>query len=555
MSRTRRTRSRTKPEIDEQIDEAVDEKVTSILDELHSVSGLDDDEDDTEVDELEEVREQIIDKDSFDIFDHVINPRIQEGDQLKWELIQNGSVLGTFFEVSSWANIQEDYGGGTFKVVVKSMNTGGYIKSETKRLAVPKVKKEQEKQAAQSADFTKILDSMMAMTQENNRRFEQMMREREREKKEENKENNGVLATVLQALITKPEPRQDMSLEMMKMMIELNNKAQERTESLIERMANQMRDTIAALRPDDKEDPLDIMEKINEAAEKAEQRVHKFYEQVEAKVSAAKSSDDGKSTTDKLIESFMPALPGLINLAATRPANGGQQRMLPTPKPNKPAQAAPQPAPKQPKKGEFAPRPNAPKVEPKQNAAPAPQKAPFKPAVIQGGLPGVHIRKDEPVTEKKPNSMVSDVDAEEFDGEEDIEDIDFIDATPDNVQEVSPDVTISEAELKVIEHHVQQCLPMIAQALMSKQDAGDTARECAAILIASNTEPAKMRKELSIEFFNQIAEDSGLMGMARAQGDEETLTTWLEALHAEIHQEYARLFAGKETGELAPSTI
>jgi hypothetical protein len=122
----------------------------------------------TEMDE-EEIDEMASDPDEFDIFADVGDKLTRAGDRISYTIKRDGDfIAGAIKHPFSWDRVQKEYGGGTYQVIARSTNKGGYIKSQTRNVASALIEDQvdQPKEEARGSSTTDLLMLLQAQKRE-----------------------------------------------------------------------------------------------------------------------------------------------------------------------------------------------------------------------------------------------------------------------------------------------------------------------------------------------------------------------------------------------------
>lgn len=297
-----------------------------------------------------------------DIFDDYAARLVKEGDAVTFTIFRNGECVAPKIGFPySWDKVYKKWGGGTFKVLVRSSKAGHYVKGQSQTFASTDEFEEEEdapaEKSSSTADLMLLMDRMRQTERaeaqareerEETRRREQAERERqeaERREKEMKESTNTTMMLMMQMMKSQSEQttalltalvggkKEDVSVEKIVTMMDA------RMEKMIDRITGTKdRKEIDALKL------IEIQEKARESGYKQAMDAHKLAEQKAEELAERRGSGGdapGPSTTEKLIESVMPmaqmfmaARAGGTPAAAPAPSN-------PAVNPHKPALPAP----------------------------------------------------------------------------------------------------------------------------------------------------------------------------------------------------------------------
>jgi len=283
-----------------------------------------------DIEDINETDAELEEAIGFDIFEFG-DKQQKAGDQVKYIIKRNGEMLTSRFHPFSWEKLQEEYGGGQYQVIARSMVKQKYLKSETRPVASPgnnyrgetnfafgrpksyyendRVDKEEKK-----ADFTEMWGLISKSSQD--------AKEEAREIARREKELSSTMITSLMTMMQSSQAQsQTLFLEMMKANQEGLNRISENTnqmfremnekfEKIVDKIAEKPRRNeefgiyeLMKLQNDSREQGFDMFNKMSELAEaKAEEK---------AEILAGKEDGEGKkekSLTESVVEALLPAL-------------------------------------------------------------------------------------------------------------------------------------------------------------------------------------------------------------------------------------------------------
>jgi len=277
----------------------------------------------------------ILKKDVFDIFDYCEKLHAQ-GINIVYQVKRNGTVLDWFNHPLTWVKIQKTFGAGTFKVFaykLKDDDTKEYVKSQTLRLAEPKVFSSEQRSETNIA-LEQVIQSIKDLTIQNQQkderlreelRQEQLRKERElkeeRERqsmetekylelfKEQSKDKENSMATMMTALIAmmtngnQKSSSDDTTARLFERMEDNNRRFQEQMMTLITQMnqpkgedsSKYMIDTLKDMIRDMKDSQRDSIEMLKEQMKDSKTDLLTFVN------SKSESSNSFKDTVANLV--------------------------------------------------------------------------------------------------------------------------------------------------------------------------------------------------------------------------------------------------------------
>lgn len=283
---------------------------------------------DLDEEELDEVAEQV---DEFDIFTDVGEKLTKAGDRITYTIKRNGEFLaGSVQHPYSWDQVQKKYGGGTFTIIARSTQRGGYVKTQSRNVAGPDL---EEKQHAAQPSGSSITELLALMTQQRKdeqeaqrHRDEQAAeerRERERLRKEEeekrlNAENNStntMMTMMMQMMKSQSEQTTALLAAVMG-----GKKEDIKLEKIMEMMDQRMEKTIQLLTGKEKKnegiDPFKLIEMQATAEERGYKRAmdavdladKKAEELADMRERGGTQEKETTSTTKTLVDAVMPVV-------------------------------------------------------------------------------------------------------------------------------------------------------------------------------------------------------------------------------------------------------
>lgn len=304
--------------------------------------------------EDEEIEEMASEPDEFDIFVDVGDKLTKAGDRITYTIKRDGEfIAGAIKHPCSWDKIQRDYGGGTFQIIARSTNKGGYVKSQTRNVASP-VTQDMVNEEASTVQGNSTTDLLMLLQAQKREEREEMLRleaQRERERQErderlerERKEREAELKesqnSTMLMMMKMMESQSAQTTTLLSAMLQGNNKKEPEinVEKLMNMMDLRMEKMIALVQGKDKTKDIDAL-KLIELQSQAEDRGYKramdlqaqaekkAEELAELRESAAHPESEEKTSTAKMIleavspvvQTFMAAKTGIPALPPAPP--------------------------------------------------------------------------------------------------------------------------------------------------------------------------------------------------------------------------------------------
>lgn len=315
----------------------------------------------------------------FDLFDYCDNYVNQGADAVNYCAYKNGALLCSREHPWSWKEIQEEFGGGVYRVQAKSVKFNRYIKQQTMRLHTPpggvkpgaSVTEFAFSQEAASAAPAQAaipqgpsITEVMALMQAQNEQARQQARESREQLMSTVSEIAKSFAPILAAFVT---PRSSSSggsepgnFEMMKMMFDMVRESQRSGQEQIRLMIDEMKRTQPQVAQPT--NPYELLAKMRADEEGLLERAIKLQDILNdkaAEIAESRASNGGGEEKEE--DTIKLVLKALIPMAGAI----GQQLVL-----NKATQAAPAAPPTPQPTTAMVPR-QAPTPQPKPQAAPA----------------------------------------------------------------------------------------------------------------------------------------------------------------------------------------
>ena len=511
-----------------------DERTTSPLFNLGNDHDHEDDVVDYDMDE-DDLEDEITERDRRDVFADSVRPRIEKGDFVKVVIYRDGELVATKkgSEIKSWEDLHKsDIGrnGGVFKIQVKD-ERGVFRGQQTKNLGRYLGGDEEEGSGKKGAsDLGTITSYLAEISRQNDAKFERMIDKLDSQKNAETSQQTQLLTALIGTLA---QPKNDNSSEIqmnfMKMMMEMQNKSDDKMMTLFEKMNDKFEKIVDKISEKPKDDGLkwpDVMQMIESAKSGAKEETQYMYELIEKKaelIAAEKSENSGdESMTDKAIKALLPALPALIQQGRGAPAiPAPTAHLAPNPRQRRPVsrpQARPQrrPVPDQakamePQASEALRRDTVQsrEVSRQESVKAKPKKS--------HGLPSVDFDDEIEVIEPEYEEIEESVTM----GEEPIEEVDF---------EITEDHKLVEDQM------LNLCIPHVVSYLLQGGGSEDCADACIMELEKNNVSLSLVNKIFSAEKLIAIAEKEGLIAIAESQDQGEEAKEWLRNFYGSLSQ-------------------
>jgi hypothetical protein len=299
-------------------------------------------------------------KDELDIFDDVGEALAKVGHFVTYQIKKNGSILATKGHPFSWGKIQVEFGEGRYTVTAKSADNV-YIKTQTESVHARTVKDEDSELNNSSNNDGNLttLDfiSMMEKNAKNATAEAERRADRDREnlmamitamKPEKDNSSAEIMKTMQNksddmlklviALVSKaPDVPKDNSTDMLKFMVDLQNKQQEKTERMFEKMQENNNKLFEAIITTQNSKPeaiepefsaIKVMEMVENARNGGFEQYSLITQMAEtiAEKNAVTGDGGDESITNTLIKSLAPAVGAMMANKATNPAPTAQPR-------------------------------------------------------------------------------------------------------------------------------------------------------------------------------------------------------------------------------------
>ena len=300
-----------------------------------------------DIENVEEETDELEAAIGFDIFEFG-EAQQKRGDQVKYIIKRNGEMLTSRYHPFSWEKLQEEYGGGQYQIVARSMVKQKYLKSETRSVANPgngqgvstdfafgKSKRYYEDDRVDRTEKEPSIKEMWGIMNE----ATQSAKEEAREIARTEKETSSTMVTALMTMMQNSQTQaQTLFLEMMKSNQEGLNRISENTNQMFRDMNDKFEKIVDKIstRPGNKEEfgIFELMKLQNDSRDQGFDMFNKMQELAEAKAEEKAEfltgKDDGdtkkeKSLTESVVEALLPAISA--SLGNKTPEN--QTQMIP----------------------------------------------------------------------------------------------------------------------------------------------------------------------------------------------------------------------------------
>lgn len=584
MNPSRRSRSKNKDKtsdkvIDEELEILTEDETLSDedIDNYYNQENDEQEDDDDEVDFSDDNEEEDDDDDyesapvpsidqikknnqrhEFDIFEDFGERHAKADDILKYMIFQNGHLAATKFHPYSWEQIQQEFGGGSFKVVARSTVSGKIVKNQSKSVAAPiKGKSETESSSA----MLKLIENMQKASSEERERLKTETERRERENmkamqqlqekmSQESKESNDKMMTMLIAMMNKPQDnshkdmmaammqqqqqsqQQLMTLllplltkkddggltQMMTMMMEMQQNSQSQTMALFEKFNSTSSSTLEKFseklekikNSDEGLTGFKLLELYKDAQGAGFEQYKMLQKLAEEKAESSGGNDDSEdSLTKTLIKQAIPALGAFANLAKNDPT----AQAAPIQNPNR-SLPRPQRNPQRPPQQRTRPNPNA-KQNPRQNAQGRPNE--------QAGRTSRRQNNQENDLVYAPPRPVSKV-AQVSNNKQAPVNTKESTITPNPAIDSKPNNGKIEAEIKA--KAIESLTPVIVEYMTLGKDPVETAQASIVKLLEEKLDAKKVVQVFSVDALIELAAGYGL-----TEAEVNGLNTWIKGYY------------------------
>lgn len=328
----------------------------------------------TEEDDVQEAIQQA----EFDIFDYIHKNYVKQGVAVKFRVKKDGSLLGEFDIGVNWATLQEQYGGGFYRVQAVHAESKQIIKTQSQSILAREDKKKNEENTQtqnQSApgphsqlDINELMGGMMQAWQQMQSMAARDRKAEERDEKRMASEQNNLLLTLMQ---NQQQQQSTMLLEIAKMNQSTAEKQSQNFSRILEKMDEKNQKMFEQITNNmNKKEEFgfkDILAIMKEAEDKGADRMTQIMELAEMMKGDEPSGKEG--AWSKLVSAILP----MVANASKQQAAVPQPTMVPRgslPQGQRP----PQVTPPRPQAGHPA-RPQATRPHAAQTAA-GPQRRP-----------------------------------------------------------------------------------------------------------------------------------------------------------------------------------
>lgn len=328
--------------VETKVDQIIDDEFLEHEEEYDDTESLSDDE----------IEEQLNLKESFDVFEDVINKRFRIGDMVSWQIKKDGVLVATRKGMSSWNNIQKEFGAGQYRIRPRSSINNAWLKSQALILAeyIGDDNDDNNEDTAQGFDINSILShqaSQARIAREEATRREQRAEDRTEKSFERlitmmGNKNDGSNSTLELMKIMMDQKRDDDVVrreekrEDERIRREDNKASEERLEKLLLTLGTNKEDTNSV-------GAIEHFNKLREVEREAKKDAKEEFEEIERKAKEkAEELAEGKgekTMADKAIEGILETIPLLTRVYAKN-SNAGpvsqRRRIRPPQKKNNP---------------------------------------------------------------------------------------------------------------------------------------------------------------------------------------------------------------------------
>lgn len=362
---TRKSVSSLAKQLSESLEDEIEQKD-------YSTDDYEDFEENTAVRADEESIEEEMSSREFDIFTDFGDIHAKKGDIPKYYIYKNGSLVLIKNHPYSWEQIQDELGGGHYKVRMSSMATGKIIKTQSQAIADSPISKSKDTEITQNNKFFDLLGTMNQTLQEQQlrqeeraqqerERFQREMKEQQEKIQMESQNQQNTMLAMLTALMSKPKDdstekmmmaMQQQSQQNMQMMIAMMDSSKGKDNSSeVMQMIMQMNQNTMLMMKEMSNNQAQVVDKITDKIEKLQHKddglgglklVELFqtaqsqgFEQMKmlnelAEMKASEKSDsdsDDDSITKTLIKSVVPMVGQLASIASAQKGVQAQQAL------------------------------------------------------------------------------------------------------------------------------------------------------------------------------------------------------------------------------------
>jgi len=276
--------------------------------------------------------EEMAQEDEFDIFVDVGDKLTKAGDRITYTIKRDGDfIAGAIRHPFSWDKIKKDYGSGTFQVIARSTNKGGYVKSQTRNVAATTDddfggEKDEAKNGNSTTDLLMLLQAQKREEREEMLRLdERRERERlereekiERERKERDAQMKSSQDSTMLMMMKMMESQSSQTTALLTAMLSNKKEPEINVEKIMSMMDARMEKVISMVNGKDKTkdiDALKLIELQSQAEDRGYKRAMDLQAQAERKAEELAelrenngANGEQPSTTKALIEAVAPVV-------------------------------------------------------------------------------------------------------------------------------------------------------------------------------------------------------------------------------------------------------
>lgn len=469
----------------------------------------------------DEIEREVASKEAQDMLEEFHNKRVRKGFDMTLKVVKNGKILCTLEnQIVTWDRLHKEYGEGTLKV------TSWYFNHKNKKITQTQTQVFGPYQPIKLNNIPHEENTNVMPTKDTNMNDTFMLMQKAQQDAEDRAERRAQQTITLLKEVIAPRseaPKNDNTMEFMKLMMEMNQKAEERTQKLIsdmnekhekalektqaqlDRMMQENTRTIERImdsvnNKEEGPDALKIQEMIDRAKREGQEesdRIHALIEEKAELIAKKQGGKDNKeekdeSILDKTIKSFLPLAPQILSKV-------------------------------------MAPSPSAPMMPNQNNATivsttskPVQKQLPPPQRTIQQAkqVTSSQVKKSDNVVRK--GGMVTVLPTPKAKVEEK--------NNSAKIPNVANDKKNAEIEQKVI----SIASPLILSGLMNEIGSLKTASEVREALLSVGINAHDACKVVTLQKVNDLANTNGLFQIAEQQGKREELSTWLKTFYEEL---------------------
>jgi hypothetical protein len=416
----------------------------------------------------------------FDVFEDIINPRITKGDQVKYDIyVDQVRVASSLTHPNSWGRIHEEFAPQGGYVMVKSRNgQGKWLKQQG--MTFGKYKNAEDSQEAVNKQTGFTPRDFMEMQAKQEEKLEKLLRDQKITLEQAAKEKLDLVSTLMTQNANKP----DTSMEMFKFMMTMQQQAQQQYREDMRRADEIRREDkreaderfeklLLAMNSKEKEiDPYQEMERYRQAEDRGYQRAMEFNQLLEEKAESKALRLAEQNKDESVTDKALKSILGTLPQVAGI-LNKRTAGGVPTTQNN-----------------------------------PVPRSIPNRPQQVAPTLGGMARIDDESqeVDQQANNAKI-------------------------NEEEVRKQ-RIIQARTKILE----LTLPTIGADLLAESNYVETADKVCEILADKNINPLLVTKLFTVDDFFAIADDQGIVDIARESGKLDNLKDWLKGFYKSVYE-------------------